>query len=130
MKYSSNKKKKANKSCDVIRKSIKKNIDINPKKQNLLSKYASSKEKIVDNIKNIQKYLLLQTPDIKQIEIVKNTFLFYKYVNKNVLSNENEQENIETPRKTMFKSNTEDNIFKKRKKIIKKREKKIDIKKK
>ena len=103
--------KKENKSCDSIRKSIK---NINLKNSIKFKKYKASDEEILENIKNIKNYLLMQKPSTKIIENLKNSFIFYRYINSKNITQKNSKE-LSTNKK-LRKSRTEDNIFKKKKK--------------
>ena len=111
--FKNTKDKKGNKSCDSIRKSIKK---INLKNSIKFKKYKTSDEEVLENIKNIKNYLLVQKPNQKIIDIVKDSFIFYKLVNNNNIGNINSKELPNN--KKMRKSHTEENLFKKKKKVI------------
>ena len=105
--------KKENKSCDSIRKSIK---NINLKNSIKFKKYKASDEEVLENIKNIKNYLLIQKPNKKIIDIVKDSFIFYKFVDTKKIVPKNSKELPNN--KKMRKSHTEENLLKKKKKVI------------
>ena len=102
------KEKKINKSCDVLRKSIK---DINNIRKSI-KLYKTQDENILNNIKDIQNFLLTKKPNLNTI---KNSILFYKNINYKLFPGKNKSDDIKI--KKLRKSNTEDNLLKKKKKI-------------
>ena len=112
--FRKSKEKKMNKSVDAIRKS-KRNHNL--KKSIKIKKYKTQDEQILSTIKDIKDNLLIQNPNINLIDIIKNSITFYKMINNKLIPEKNNLENIKT--RKLKKSNTEDNIFKKKKKIIK-----------
>ena len=103
------KEKKINKSCDIIRKNIK--VNNNLRKSNKLV-YKTQDEHILNNINDIQNFLLTKKPNLDKI---KNSILFYKNINNKLFPEKIKRENLKT--KKLRKSNTEENILKKKKKI-------------
>ena len=99
------------KSCDTKRTHIR---NINLKNSIKAKKYKTSDEEILENIKNIKNYLLMQKPSTKIIENLKNSLIFYRYINSKNITQKNSKE-LSTNKK-LRKSRTEDNIFKKKKK--------------
>ena len=110
--FKKTKEKKITKSCDVIRNSIKSKNIINIKKslKNNENMYKTSDEKILGIITDIKDFILLKKTGKKLIDIVKS-IKFYKNVFQKKYSFI-EISNI----KKMKKSNTQDNLLKKKKK--------------
>ena len=101
---------KKNRSCDIRKV---------PKVDNILSnsiknkKYKTKDEEILKNIKDIKNFISNPKTENQYTEI-KNTFLFYKIISSKKVVNNFKLTN----KKKLKKSQTEDNIFKKKKKII------------
>ena len=100
------KKKKLNKSVDIVRKNSSNNDIKN------IRKYKTQDEQVLNNIKDIKNLLLLQNPKKKYLDIIKNSIIFYKLIKNKLFPNRTNIEN-----KKLRKSRTQDNIFKKKKKI-------------
>ena len=105
---SNEKKKKVNKSVDVVRQSRRNNTTKNSRK------YKTQDEQVLTNIKEIKNLLLVQNPSKSNLDTIKNSIIFYKII-KNKLFPDNE--NIENEKnKKLRKSHSQDNVFKKKKK--------------
>ena len=102
--------KKPAKSYDAIRNIKDKKSEKNLRKSNKTKKYKAKEEQVLNSIKEIKNNILNQKPLKKLIDITKNSLLFYKIINRKAISN------LEDKKKELKKCNSQDNIFKKRKK--------------
>ena len=101
---------KKNRSCDI--RNYKKENNI-LKKSIKNKKYRTKDEEILKNIKDIKNFISNPKSENQYIEI-KNSILFYKIISNKTIVNNFDLNN----KKKLKKSQTEDNIFKKKKKII------------
>ena len=103
------KKKKSNKSCDVVRQSFRNN------NLKISKKYNTKQEHVLNNIKDIQNLILTRKLDNKILDTIKNSIQFYKTVQSKLIPDKTHIENEKIRR--LKKSHSQDNIFKKKKKI-------------
>ena len=105
---SNEKKKKLNKSVDVVRQSRRNNTTKNSRK------YKTQDEQVLTNIKEIKNLLLVQNPSKNNLDAIKNSIIFYKIIKNKLFP---DKENIENEKnKKLRKSHSQDNVFKKKKK--------------